>query len=288
MVDECIGFGVSPRSLDEVVFALKVVVFGFPIVDECMGFGVSPWSLGVEVFRFPVVDGGIDAGVSAAVPVVVEAAPAEGVGFCVWFGPSEVFGERGRGVSSMVIPVEVVDGFAFGVYVVAIGLGVSSMGVPGIEVVEDTIGFGVSSVEGGLLGVEVFGFSDVDGCIGRGVSSILLVVVEAAPPEGVGLGVWFDPGEVDQFSVLTIGVPGVGVVEDPIGFGVSSVEDGFLGVEVFWFSVVDGSIGGGVSSSLLVVVKACPAEGVCLGVWFDPGVVETLSVLIIGVVVGGF
>lgn len=89
---------------------------------------------------------------------------------------------------------------------VAIGLGVSSMGVPGAGVVEDPIGFGVSSVEDGLLGVEVFGFSDVDAGIGLGVSSTLLVVVEAASAEGVGLGVWFGSDVVKTFPVLIIGV----------------------------------------------------------------------------------
>ena len=157
IVDEGIGLGVSPWSHGEVVLGLSVVVLGFSSVDEDIGFGLSPWSHGVVVFELAVVVFGF--------PVVDE---DTGVG---------VSEERGRGVSAMAIPVEVVDGFAFMVWVVAIGLCVSSMGVPGAGVVEDPIGFGVSSVEDGLLGVKVSGFSDVDGDIGCGVSSTILVVV---------------------------------------------------------------------------------------------------------------
>ena len=130
--------------------------------------------------------------------------------------------------------------------------------------------------------------ADVDRGIGLGVSSTLLVVVEAASVEGVGLGVWFGPGVVKKFPVLIIGVSSLGVVEDPIGFGVSSVEDRVLGVEVFGFSDVDWGIGFGVSSTLLAVVIADSAEGVGLGVWFGSDVVKTFPVLIFGVVVGGF
>ena len=86
--------------------------------------------------------------------------------------------------------------------------------------------------------------------------------------------------------VLTIGVPGLGVVEGPIGLDVSSVKDGLLGVEVFGFSVVD--VDNGVSSILLVGVETASTEDVGLGVCFSPGVVKPFSVLIIGVVVGGF
>ena len=50
------------------------------------------------------------------------------------------------------------------------------------------------------------GFSDVDWGNGPGVSSILIVGVETAPSEGVGLGVWFGPGVVKPFPVLIIGV----------------------------------------------------------------------------------
>ena len=106
--------------------------------------------------------------------------------------------------------------------------------------------------------------TDVDGGIGPGVSSNLLVGVEAASVVGVGLGLWLGPSVVEIFPVLIIEVSGIRVVEDPIGFGVSSVEDRVLGVEVFGFSDVDLGIGFGVTSTLLVVV------------------------LIVGVVVGAF
>ena len=55
VVDEGIGFGVSPWSLVVVVFGLSVVVLGFPVVVEGIGFGVSPRSLGVVVFGLSVV-----------------------------------------------------------------------------------------------------------------------------------------------------------------------------------------------------------------------------------------
>ena len=104
-------------------------------------------------------------------------------------------------------------------------------------------------------------------------------------------------------GVSSMGVPGAGVIEDPIGFGVSSVEGGLPGVEVFGFSDVDGDIGLGVSwmgvpgvrvdssvedGLLGVEVLGVSAEGVGIGVWFGSDGVETFPVLIMGVVVGGF
>jgi len=119
VVGEGISFGVSPSFFGVVVFELAVVVFGFPVVGEGIGFVDSPWLLGVLVFLSPTVlfgFSGVEEGIGFDVsppPVVVEASPVEGVGFGVWFGPTEVFEGRGRGVSSMVNPVDVVGGFAF-------------------------------------------------------------------------------------------------------------------------------------------------------------------------------
>ena len=130
--------------------------------------------------------------------------------------------------------------------------------------------------------------NDVDGGIGNVISSNLLVGLEAASVVGVGLGVWLGPSLIEIFPVLVIGVSGLGVVKDPIGFGVSSVEDRVLGVEVFGFSDVDLGIGFGVTSTLLVVVIAVSAEGVSLGVWSGSDVGKTFPVLIIGVVADAF
>ena len=55
VVDEGIGFGVSPSYRGVVAFELAVVVFGFPVVDEGIGFGVSPSSRGVVAFELAVV-----------------------------------------------------------------------------------------------------------------------------------------------------------------------------------------------------------------------------------------